>query len=92
MPGAGALLTPVQQLAAGDELRSLSGTESDDRSSLSAVDDDATTSRLELFQISALNDSCGDVVLLAPNSSAAESVAIATGNQCSDGQHLGNLG
>lgn len=75
------LLTPVQ-LSMDDELRSLSGAESDERSSLSAVDDDAATSRLELFQISALNDSaCCDAVLLTHNSSAEESATITAGNR-----------
>jgi len=46
-------LTPVQR--AEEELSVDS-----ERSSLSPVDDEATTSRLELFQISALGDSCED--------------------------------
>jgi len=77
-----ALVTPAQQ--ADDEL----GVESE-RSSLSAVDDEATTSRLELFQISALNDSC-DADPMRNTPAAEESEVIAT-DSWSVGWHLGRL-
>jgi len=76
-------LTPVQQ---GDAARSPSVVGSDEQVSLSPVDDDAaaaTTSQLELFQISALADSYeadGDPTASSLSVDDDESIAVADGS------------